>query len=43
MDRVDIVSGFWGGVLHPGNFIGGPSDVLGGEGVFSANFAKSAQ
>jgi len=43
MDRVDIVSGFWGRVLHPGNFEGGLSDVLGGTGVFSANFAKTAQ
>jgi hypothetical protein len=43
MDRVDIVSGFWGRVLHPGNFKGGLSDVLGGKGVFSANFAKPAQ
>jgi hypothetical protein len=43
MDRVDIVSGFWGSVLRPGNFIGGPSGVLGGKGVFSANSAKPAQ
>ena len=43
MDRVDIVDGFWGGVLHLGNFTDGTSDVLGGEGVFSANFAKPAQ
>ena len=43
MDRVDIVSGFQGGVLYPGNFIGGLSDVPGGQGVFFANFAKSAQ
>jgi hypothetical protein len=43
MDRVEIVSGFWGRVLHPENFSGGLSDVLGGTGVFSAKFAKTAQ
>jgi hypothetical protein len=43
MDSVDIVSGFWGSVLHPGNVIGGLSGVLGGKAVFSANSAKTVR